>query len=473
MGDLQYLNKGLQEVTVKRSEVSFNEPFEKVDEFLLGRGQRKYNQQFFSMYQHRFNTLSERVLRNAIKKWGDGTKKIDGQTIFRQDKILDITSGKLCWVIGTIFCDAKNKLNILQDVEKGTDDILPEIPASYLDDDEEAVVMLEDESGRAVLHNQGFLDNNLLVTGCIVGVLGIELQAGIFEIMDVVYPTIAPQKALPQGNSTKTVALISGLNIGKEGINDLRMELLKQYLIGEVGLNEDAMYSGTIAELIIAGDSILPLSELGGANDSQSFITSNNYGSKNISKYNAESLRKLDEFVNDVILSLPVSVMPGHNDPAEICLPQQALHKAMFKNSTSVLGDSRLQRLTNPQWFEIDGVRILGTSGQNIDDVKKYTKKSLSAISIMRANLHWQNFIPTAPDTLYCYPFEECDPFTFNNEIPHVYFVANQGKYESEEFQLGDNCSVRLVSIPKFSETGEFVVLNLETLSCNVVRIDI
>ena len=59
-------------------------------------------------------------------------------------------------MIGTVFCDAKYKLDILNDVEKGTDDVLPLEPVTYVNEDEQPIVMLEDESGRAILNNDNF-----------------------------------------------------------------------------------------------------------------------------------------------------------------------------------------------------------------------------------------------------------------------------------------------------------------------------
>ncbi|KAI5969005.1 cdc1 [Candida margitis] len=477
MSYTQYINKGIESNVSYRKYDAIPSEFDKRNEFFLDPTSRKYNKQYFSMYQYRYNKLQQRVYANAMNKWGDGTKKIDNQTITKQNKILDIEGGKLCWVIGTVFVDAKYKLNILNDVEKGTDDVLPLEPVSYLEDGGQPIVMLEDESGRAVLHNEDFLQKNLLVTGCIVAVLGIEIQAGIFEIMDVVYPECAPQKPLPDVDTRSgKIALVSGLNIGLGGHYDLKLELLKQYLIGELGSDNEKSFNSSIAQLIIAGDSIEPLQLLDEEQDLKNYITTNNYGSKNISKYNNESLKQLDHLINELVISMPIAVMPGDHDPAEICLPQQPLHKSLFKSNQSVLETKRLCRLTNPAWLEVNGVRMLGTSGQNVNDVKKYVTKQADSdsLKIIRSSMKWQNFVPTAPDTLYCYPFEDADPFILETEIPHIYFVGNQDKFETGTYICPDSgAQVRLISIPEFKSTGEIVVLDLATLEVESVKIEI
>lgn len=473
----EYIAKSIDDVDdVNRSDIIIPEEFSKRNEFFLAPGSRKYSKQYYSMYQYRLQNLKPRVTEIAIKKWGDGSQKIDGQVIFKTNKILDITSGKLCWVIGTVFCDAKYKLNILDDVEKGTDDVLPAVPVTYIDNGDAPIVMLEDESGRAILHNDEYLKKNLLVTGCIVAVLGMELQAGIFEIMDVVYPECAPQKPLTSGTSGK-VALVSGLNIGEESHYDLKLELLKQYLIGELGSGDDKSSSSLISQLIIAGNSIMPIENLRAEMDLKNYITTNNYGSKNISKYNAESLKLLDNFIKDIVVSLPVAVLPGNNDPAEICLPQQPLHKMLFRTNKSLLGSDRLMRMTNPQWMEVNGVRILGTSGQNVDDIKRYVvdtpeRAAPSSIEIMESNIKWQNFAPTAPDTLYCYPYDNFDPFVLVEELPHVYFVGNQKKFDTKKLEY-EGKTVRLISVPSFQESGEIILLDLNTLDTEIVKIEL
>lgn len=322
MDDVQaYLNKNIstEHSVSNREDVSGDKNYPRRDDFKLSRN-RKYDQQFFSMYQYRLSTLKDGVDNNALAKWGDGTRKVDGQVIKKKEKILDIRGGELCWVSGTVFSDLKYKLNILEDVDAGKDDVLPPFPKSYIRDDETWTVMIEDESGRAILNNDDFLKKNILVTGCIVAVLGIEIQAGIFEIFDIVYPVPAPQRPLSASNRVKgKVALISGLNIDNNITNDLKLELLKQYLAGELGLDEEKQSASQIADLIIVGNSVQPIKQ---DDSDETFISSNNYGSKNISKFNPESLTKFLHLIDDILASMPVTIMPGASDPAEICLPQ-------------------------------------------------------------------------------------------------------------------------------------------------------
>ena len=64
-----------------------------------------------------------------------------------------------------------------------------------------------------------------------------------------------------------------------------------------------------------------------------------------------------------------------------------------------------MQTVTNPYMFEIGGRLILGTSGQNIDDILRNSSIE-GPIEAMEAVLKWSHLAPTCPDTLGCFPFQ-------------------------------------------------------------------
>jgi len=68
--------------------------------------------------------------------------------------------------------------------------------------------------------------------------------------------------------------------------------------------------------------------------------------------------------------ALPVDLMPRPHDPANLSLPQQPLYKYL---SAEVLAYNTFFSVTNPHRFDLDRVCFLGTSGQNIDDLGKYS----------------------------------------------------------------------------------------------------
>lgn len=43
--------------------------------------------------------------------------------------------------------------------------------------------------------------------------------------------------------------------------------------------------------------------------------------------------------------------------------------------------------------------------------------------------MYWRHMAPSAPDTLWSYPFPDKDPFIIE-KTPHVYFIGNQPEFE-------------------------------------------
>lgn len=118
--------------------------------------------------------------------------------------------------------------------------------------------------------------------------------------------------------------------------------------------------------------------------------------------YTASPTLALDSFLTTLCSTIPVSIMPGLNDPASVALPQQPIHLALFDKAKAFV-PSTLESVTNPCWWEIDGVKIFGSSGQNLDDVHKYVDDDHiegGRVGLLEKMLRWRHCAPTAPDTL-------------------------------------------------------------------------
>ena len=84
---------------------------------------------------------------------------------------------------------------------------------------------------------------------------------------------------------------------------------------------------------------------------------------------------------------------------------------------------------------------------------------------------------PTAPDTLDVYPHFNTDPFVLE-DTPHVFFAANQPAFEAKKVCIGvenngkeGEENVLVVSVPRFSTTGEAVLIDITTLDCAPIRL--
>ena len=297
--------------------------------------------------------------------------------------------------------------------------------------------MLEDESGRITLMGST-LENEMLVTGCIVAVMGTENAEGIFEVVDMKVPNLPPQAERwhtsdppkingakkpkledvdedmemdkPTPGSGKKIAIVSGLGFSGTNTNSsLQISLLTEFLLGEA-LDPAAQANiSQITRLIIAGNSIAL------DDDAVSHDTIGNtrkaqkkYG-YDASAYNPAPIEHLDNFLASLLPSMPITLLPGFTDPANASLPQQPIHNAIFPQARSygLIPASEGQEqepgwfdaVTNPWDGEVEGWKILATGGQNVDDVFKYVA-SEDRLGMLEAMCRWRCCAPTAPDTL-------------------------------------------------------------------------
>ena len=339
-------------------------------------------------------------------------------------------TGQLCWVTGTIYMDMPLKPNILDDIVKDHFTVPPAPREKYVEVGLDRVT-IEDESGRLRLTG-GVLETQELVTGVIVSVLGSENSNGDFSVIDIKVPDLPSQKPLEsKGIERKRVAIASGLGISGSQYEGLETHLLVEYLLGEAGGDEDHNHAATITQLILAGNSLgeahNPIDDKNTEEAREARATKYGYDA---AAYNPGPTKAFDAILSSLLPSIGVTLMPGSFDPANVSMPQQRLHAALFPTAKLYDG-STLERVTNPWMGDIDDVNFLATSGQNLDDIYKYVEGT-DRLAMCERLLRWRNIAPTAPDTLWSYPFQEDDPFVLRDgECPHVLIIGNQPKYET------------------------------------------
>jgi DNA polymerase delta subunit 2 len=307
-------------------------------------------------------------------------------------------------------------------------------------------VMLEDESGRLRMTGS-MLRTTHLVTGVIIAVLGTENSNGDFEVIDIKVPDFPPQpprwEKAPTDKTERTIkrienttgksskiAFVSGLGITGSSSDTLTLELLTDYLLGYTETGEEDDSPARISRLIIAGNSlgnvetIIAAAAMNGDAAAKKKVPKK-YG-YDASSYNASPIIQLDNFLSELLPSIPVTIMPGESDPANFSLPQQGIHRAMLPRaktycSDGLPGDTSVEpgwfdNVTNPWEGYVDGWRLWGCSGQNVDDVLRYLDfadgegntnedgNGETSVQIMEAMLRWRCAVPTAPDTLCEYP---------------------------------------------------------------------
>ncbi|KAJ2880489.1 DNA polymerase delta small subunit Cdc1 [Coemansia aciculifera] len=415
-------------------------------------GRRSYVRQFNELYYARLNELKPHVLTHAARRWG-------GKNIAHTLKVLNVEADETTYIVGTVFIDSSKKPSTLDQVEKEHWISDPEISDGYRNGSES--VFLEDESGRIRLVGD-VVDRSLLVSGIVAAMLGKETPDGSFEVADMCFAGMPPQTARPGVAEDKYVAFVSGLSATVECPVTLEMQLLAEYLCGTLGAASQPPLAAQIAQVVVAGNVLsLPPPPLGHTEDARA----------NDRSAVAALVSAVDSYLADIAAAVPLALMPGAQDPADASLPQQPIHPSMFAQCKQYSG---FRSLSNPAFLEVDGHVLLGSSGQNIDDIARYvrgpsTGPADSPCELAAKSLQWRHIAPSAPDTLWCYPFSDRDPFILA-QSPHVYFVGGQDLPGSGEALGSDGQHTAVVTVPNFARSHCIVLLNLRNMKCTTAR---
>lgn len=389
-------------------------------------------------------------------------------------RVLDLTEDSgLVVTVGTLFKEMSLKPSILDEYTKdrGLDAHNMEGKTRFTHPSDR--VVLEDEGARVVLTGEN-IDPGRCVTGVVAAVCGKVLPNGEFEVRGMCFAGLSPQSSLqrrieipeigiPERKATdKYVALVSGLSLGdsKAASKMIHLQMFVDYCCGALGGEREHEVASQIVRVVIAGGVLHGTTEL-----SQPTA----YSTLRKQATTLAPLREADVRLTELASGVPVDLMPGASDPANYSLPQQPLHQCLFPGATK-FGGHNLNRCTNPHDFEVDGVRFLGTAGQNVDDVARYSTLE-DRVVILSEMLQWGHLIPTAPDTLSTYPFYDADPFIIE-ECPHVLFAGGQPDFGTALVRGQQGQTVRVISIPNIATSGIMVLVNLRTLAVHPIHFE-
>lgn len=442
-GFLHKPNQNNGDVEFQRTDSHYED---KSERFILK--DKNFVRQYAHLYAERLWTMRGKLEKAARNKWG---KDVNIK------KLHELQSDEKCVIIGTLFKHMELQPSILKEISE-EHNLMPQPVRSRFVSDTDKLI-LEDELQRIIL--RGKLDTPTSVTGAIIAVYGIEPEndQGKFYIEDYCFQELPAQVPRPVLEQDKYIAFISGIEAGGSKEKTFPLQLFVDLVTGQVGDAGQQEDSANIVRVIVAGNSLSQdTQDKESINQAKYLTTKTVAGSIN-------SVRNLDDTFTQLTSCVDVDVMSGEFDPANYILPQQPLHKCMFPQASSY---TTFHTTTNPYHCTVDGVSIIGTSGQPLHDIIRYSTND-DPVDILEKCLRWGHLAPTAPDTLGCYPYYGKDPFILE-ECPHIYFAGNQSSYGCRRHKGPSGQEVLLVSVPRFCQTSTCVVVNLKSLECQAIE---
>jgi DNA polymerase delta subunit 2 len=180
-----------------------------------------------------------------------------------------------------------------------------------------------------------------------------------------------------------------------------------------------------------------------------------------------QGIKELDAFAAQLSRGgIPIDIMPGKNDPTTANWPQRPLHSSLIPNATT-----SVFRTPNPYAAGHGKQLLVGADGSNVIDLQKHIlnerNELLTEIEALEQSLEWSHMCPTGPSSVPTVPHAEQDPMVLDQK-PQIYFCGNASKFAHKVTADG----TVLLCVPKFSETSEAVLLNLDTLKVELLRFE-
>ena len=410
-----------------------------------------YNKQYSHVYHQRLTALKPRCWNIMMK---------DTSNYTRINRVLELREDIPSMIVGTLVKEA-NDIKEEPLLSKNSECR----PSDQL--------FLEDGSGRVAL---AFLDAGKVheyCTGIVVGVKGKVDKMGTFTVDEVVLPDPFPSPQL-NGNVAMSTSspdnddedspkhsphllIVSSMLCGDPNVSSLPRDMLVSYLQGH--FTNDA---AQVSRVVIAGS----------GPSSQDPI---------------QGIKELDQFCLQISrIGIPLDIMPSKEDPTTLNWPQRPLHSSLLPHATNTLF-----RTPNPYAAGHGNQFVVGTDGINVQDLQNHTlvtvantlRKSgdedkdedseeyrrLTELEALERTLEWSHICPTGPQSVPTVPHLDGDPMVLTKR-PHIYFCGNAK--EGFATKATADGSSTLICVPKFSDSCEAVLVDLETRDVKLLRFD-
>jgi len=453
--------------------------------------------QYNQIYQTRYNLLEDSIKTAFFNQKQNSEASI--QTLWH------LPEDKSALVIGTIFRKSSKRPSVLvafDDIEEEDGDLqlaVDEGPDELVSDED--WLELEDSQTQSI--KLSGLELSEFATGMVVGLFGKKIN-GEFHVDYTVFPG-PPRDRVPRPLLTHDcyILFLSGIQANLENCETWAHRFRQMRAALSV-----PPYDNNVERVIICGNLSVDFCDCSKCSG-VSWDDVKHLGATKDSSKNQAYVDVLD-VMSHYFVDISIDLMPGSEDPASAMWPQQPLSVALtkkfvFKEGEAELEDTEYEEystdeeeifdfmggsiprrtkavinsVSNPYQFEHRGFRFLGTSGQNVDYLRRMTDPKNHPGTMMEKMIDLSHVCPTAPQAPDCFPFDlQCpDPFIMES-LPHIFFVGNQDRafcysreYPGTESSDGKPVQVQFVSIPQSKKTLCGYILNLRTMEFDAISV--
>jgi DNA polymerase delta subunit 2 len=428
-----------------------------------------YIPQYSNLYRVRLEQLSASLL------------PADGLEIVELSKM---KVNEKCCVIGLLFKQMKSRKSYVKAIEEGEtlqettefDEVVPQDDDEFFVENGSGKRMLNLEGASLVLEGGKTLPASIhtLLSGTVALLVCSLLSDVEVQVFEVRLPGIKnlpkelkvkiPNADTPgidqllskasEGKRSRLVCLVAGLHMSKTGMSSAQM--FRDLLLSNIA-------GGPISNIL---DDVQAVLVLGGLIDNDLKLNKQLLRCYEFQDKQQElldninnSLRNLDDLLCPIAKKYPLLVLPGPGDASDSFLPQRALPNFCLPRCKNT---GRLTMLSNPAQFQLGGRSIAATDGYNIQTMLGLTKGLDSELDVLEQTLNAQHFAPNCPENCATFPFQKEDNLIMSQ--PCVLYACGGGKVLMSRVLRSRSHDLKLLVVPKFSETREVVFLDLDTL---------
>lgn len=349
----------------------------------------------------------------------------------------------------------------------------------FFKDDTAKIELIIDESHVKWLTTESELktttfNKNLLINGLIIALIGETTDYQKFLVNTIIFEGISTNqirngainnisgislKTTENLKNSKYVVIISDIEIFHDKSNESLL-LFEEFITTGV-------ISENISRIIILGNVFENFQSLQNALQS---TTKSKEMYQNAYFIIDSTIDRLKMFIDSIrkknrLVSIDVILDSNEDKYREILFD---LFAKGDENENEIENVSDLKKVNffyNPYFFQINDIKFLGVTGQNIKELKYYWQYSKeNDINLMQYICFWGNLWP------FNIANKNYEIQKSENKFPHVYFQGGGEKYCSMVFCEENSKAVcNLITIPSFADTKSCVLFDLSNFhSCEI-----